>query len=404
MRRVWDGRTGGRSALLALACALLGATGASAAQVGQAVDVNSTCSANVYRQPAVASGTSYVVPTDGTLTNMSTRAYDSSSTGTIQLAVFRATATPSEYTIVGLSAPVTPPTSAPVADVTTPITPIPVLAGDVLGVQVSNPGGNATVSCGAFTDNDDDRYTFYDGTVIVGQTITMSPITGARVSIAANLSTFVPCDAALDAHGCWHFDEPPGSTTALDSSPFFNHGAYLGNPALGAPGVRGTAVTMDGVNDTVRVPDSSSLDLGDSFTLEGWIRRDPTTKSHELFNKGGSGYQLVVMGSPNGNQVFLRKAGVTTIVRSATGVPSDGAYHHVVATKNGPNTAQIYIDGVAGTVNVSGVQVVQDTAFPLTFGAAGSTPAQYDEFVVYDRALSPTEVQGRYLNGIPIAF
>jgi hypothetical protein len=230
--------------------------------------------------------------------------------------------------------------------------------------------------------------------------------TGASEILSlAILTPFASCNAALQAHGCWGFNEPPTSTTALDSSPFLNNGTYLGNPVLGTSGVRNTAVTMDGINDTVRVPDSASLDTGDSFSLEGWIRRGPTTKSHELFNKGGNGYQLVVMGSPNGNQVFLRKAGVTTIVRSATGVPVDSAYHHIVATKNGPNTAQIYIDGVEGTVNVSGVQIVQDTSFLLTFGAAGSTPADYDEFAVYDRALTPGEVLGRFAGGpAPVPF
>ena len=107
------------------------------------------------------------------------------------------------------------------------------------------------------------------------------------------------------------------------------------------------------------------------------------------------------MGSPNGNQVFLRKAGVTMIARSATGVPVDSNYHHIVATKNGANTAKIYIDGVESTVQVSGVQIVQDTSFLLTFGAAGSTPADYDEFAVYDRALTAAEVLGRYAGGAP---
>jgi hypothetical protein len=97
------------------------------------------------------------------------------------------------------------------------------------------------------------------------------------------------------------------------------------------------------------------------------------------------------MGQPNGNQVFLRKAGVSTIVRSVTGVPVDSAYHHIVATKNGPNTAQIYIDGVASTINVSGVQVVQDTAFPLTFGGG----RQHAGAVRRVRRLRPRAEPGR---------
>ena len=52
-------------------------------------------------------------------------------------------------------------------------------------------------------------------------------------------------------------------------------GTYLNGVTIAAAGaISGdTAASFDGVNDSVRVPDSNSLDVGDSFTLEGWIKR-----------------------------------------------------------------------------------------------------------------------------------
>ena len=98
--------------------------------------------------------------------------------------------------------------------------------------------------------------------------------------------------------GYWRFGEPSG-TALLDSSGHNNNGTYLGGVALGALGIPGaipnTAATYDGVNDTGRVPDANSLDVGNSFSIEGWIKRSSTTKTHELFNKGANGFQLVVM-------------------------------------------------------------------------------------------------------------
>ena len=203
-------------------------------------------------------------------------------------------------------------------------------------------------------------------------------------------------------HGYWRFGEPSG-TALLDSSGNANNGTYLGGVALGAPGIPGaapnTAATFDGINDTGRVPDSASLDVGGSFSVEGWIKRTATTKSQELFNKGANGIQLTVMSAGSGNQVWLRKAGVTTIARSAGGIPADGAYHHVVATMNGPGTAKIYIDGVLDTVSVSAVQAIADTAFPLTFGIAASNPTLYDEFALYDDPLSATAVAAHHAAG-----
>ena len=37
----------------------------------------------------------------------------------------------------------------------------------------------------------------------------------------------------------------------------------------------------------------------------------------------------------------------------------------------------------------------------LTFGAAGSTSADYDEFAIYDGVLSATRIQAHYDAGVP---
>ena len=203
---------------------------------------------------------------------------------------------------------------------------------------------------------------------------------------------------ALQIRGCWHFDEPSG-TSAADSSGNSNNATLINGPALGVPGVLQTAVQLDGVNDRINVPDSATLDVGDSFTLEGWVRRGSTATSEELFNKGGNGLQLTVLSGPNPNQVVLRKAGVSTIARSTAGVPADGSFHHVVATKNGPGSAVIYIDGLPGTTQVAPAQIIQDTAFPLQIGLSNSPQTRYDEFAIYDRALTSLEVSMRYQNG-----
>lgn len=201
--------------------------------------------------------------------------------------------------------------------------------------------------------------------------------------------------------GFWRFGEPSG-TVMNDSSPNDNDGMYLGGVTLGVPGALpgdpNTAASFDGINDSGRVPDDPTLDVGDSFTLEGWIKRSSTAKSHQLFNKGGGGLQLLVMPQASGNQVWLRKTNGSTIARSAIGVPADGRYHHVVATKSGPGDARIYVDGAQSTVQVS-AEVVLNTAFPLLFGSAASTRASFDEFALYDNALSPGQVYDHFRRG-----
>jgi hypothetical protein len=165
-----------------------------------------------------------------------------------------------------------------------------------------------------------------------------------------------------------------------------------------------TAVRLDGVNDTVRVPDSASLDVGDSFSLEGWVKRTNAGKNVTMFNKGGQGFQLAILNGANGsaedNRVVFRKANGTTIARSTATVPADANFHHIVATKSGTNSARIYIDGAeAGTVQVTPSAVVQNTTFPLLFGMGNMPQVVFDEFAVWGRALSAAEVAQHYTGG-----
>ncbi|MDP2712400.1 MAG: LamG domain-containing protein [Solirubrobacteraceae bacterium] len=201
--------------------------------------------------------------------------------------------------------------------------------------------------------------------------------------------------------GYWRFGEASG-ILAEDSSGNDNHGQYLNGPLLGQAGAivgdTDTAARFDGVGGEMRVPSAPSLNVGATFTAEGWIKRSTETRTHPLLNKGGRGLHLVVMGAANGNEVWLRKTGVTTIARTTTGVPADGEYHHVVVTMDGAGTATIYIDGVDVTLPVAGqhLQVIESTALPLSFAGTGSTPADLDEFALYARALTEQEVQEHY--------
>ncbi|HEY1537793.1 MAG TPA: LamG domain-containing protein [Solirubrobacteraceae bacterium] len=413
---------GGLVAALATGGLALGASSATAATtVGQPVTPNvlGQCLPGTETdvQTAVSSGTSYAVPADGTLTSFSTEAWAPlGNDATVQLAVFRADpATPGNYIVVGVSnEALTLGNIAPAAPIVTPITPIAVKAGDLLGL-VNHTA--AVDRCAKLTLSSTDDIALALDTSggpapAPGDSITLSPPPFSlhfRLSIAANL---VPtCDTTLVPVGCWHFDETSGTTVA-DSSPFANNGTLYngsvaggaGGPVLGGPGVRNTSISMDGVNDAVRVPDSASLDVADTFSLEGWIKRTSDAKSQELFNKGGNGFQLSVMNAANGDQVWLRKANVTTIARSAVGVPADGRFHHIVVTRNGAGAGNttIYIDGVASTVLLAPTQVIANTAFPMTFGGVGGQ-ASFDEFAVYHSVLTQAQVSDLYAAGaVPV--
>lgn len=66
------------------------------------------------------------------------------------------------------------------------------------------------------------------------------------------------------------FEEPSGRSV-VDSSPAGNDGMLDGASRTGA-GRFGRALSFDGVDDLVSVPDAGSLDLDEGMTLEAWVR------------------------------------------------------------------------------------------------------------------------------------
>ena len=74
----------------------------------------------------------------------------------------------------------------------------------------------------------------------------------------------------------WRLGESSGTNACDSYGP--NAGTYQGGFTLGATGaIAGdpdTAVRLDGSSGYVNVPHSSSLDVGDSFTIEAWVKRN----------------------------------------------------------------------------------------------------------------------------------
>ena len=225
----------------------------------------------------------------------------------------------------------------------------------------------------------------------------------AGLAVATASASYSSSVLADSPRGYWRLGEAPGATVLADSSGNGNNGTYAGGVTLGVAGAiagdADTAASFDGVNDSASIPSSASLSTTSIFTVEGWIKRSSTTKSHQLMVKGNA-FQLVVMNAGSGNQVWLRKANVTTLARSNGGVPADNAYHHVAATMNGAGSSvKIYIDGVQDTVILSAPQTIPDTTFPIVFGTTASNEARYDEFAFYATPLTATRIQAHVAAG-----
>ena len=88
----------------------------------------------------------------------------------------------------------------------------------------------------------------------------------ALTTLAAAPSVAAADTAPVAAYG---FEQTSG-TTATDQSSYANHGAISGATSV-SDGRFGRALSFDGTNDWVRVPDANSLDLTTGMTLEAWV-------------------------------------------------------------------------------------------------------------------------------------
>ena len=130
--------------------------------------------------------------------------------------------------------------------------------------------------------------------------------------------------------------ESPDATDATGSELLGTFRNGVVQEADGGPFEDGDgAVSLDGVDDLVEVPDTAGLDLGDSFTLEAWIR-PAGARAAALLDKGPGAYALRLDAA---NRVVLSKPGSGDVATATTAVPADGAYHHVVVTKDGAAVA-----------------------------------------------------------------
>lgn len=199
--------------------------------------------------------------------------------------------------------------------------------------------------------------------------------------------------------GYWRLGESSG--TVADDEVSTEDGTYIGSPTLGSTGALTgetvTAATFNGSSQYVRVTDRTSLDLGDTFTLEAWVK--PTLgASMTVISKGIGAYQMRVLSD---GTLALNQEGTLGIAFSTTFLV-DGQWAHVVATKSGASVA-VYINGVDRT-NVIGSATFGNTNDPLGIGAANAGASDFfngsiDDAAVYNYALTGAQVLNHYQIG-----
>ena len=272
-------------------------------------------------------------------------------------------------------------------------------------IYIQPPGGSYTyVGSSSVTYNITSADSTYKVKINSGATPTPGP-----TSTPTPTPTSTPTPD-LSIKGDWHLNESSG-TTAADSSGNSNTGTLINGPTWTA-GRSGNAVNLDGVDDYVNIPDSSTLDGMSTLTLSMWIKltQMPGTKSYIPLGKDteGYGYSYRIAVNPSGTLHFNVQTTNNGWYTAGTGVDSTtvltaNTWYHVAATYDG-SYVKIYVNGLpegTGSQAISGS--IYNSTSPLRLGYNCNAPAYVnytnavmDEVRVYNRALNATEVQNLY--------
>jgi len=174
--------------------------------------------------------------------------------------------------------------------------------------------------------------------------------------------------------GVWHLGETSGGTGAIrDSTSNNNVGTNYGSPTFNAVGRINSAISFDGIDDFVSIPNSGSLQFTSSLTIEAWINLDSFGSSSDvdiILRKGE--------GNPNNYQLAVNDRTLALMIEESDGgglnssaILSATTWYYVAGTWNG-YTREVYLDGSQNGSGPKTGSIVPDTRAIYIGGRSGT--------------------------------
>jgi len=238
------------------------------------------------------------------------------------------------------------------------------------------------------------------GTIIYNSDYSVMQYCNGAVWVSMGSIPFPLGDLGKVAH--WRFNET-GGTTAFDS--VGPHDANLTNGPTWdtSGGVQGGAVVLDGTDDYVIVPYNSYIDP-ENFTVMMWVKPDVLEASALFLGAGGGGWTStggyrIQMSSSSGGVAIWCNDGTTNYNAGATNALNVGEWNFVAASYDGTNI-KLYVNDVnqPGTATATCSRLTnQDIWIGRSWGVT-EFEGEIDEVMLFDKALSATEINNAYVS------
>lgn len=205
------------------------------------------------------------------------------------------------------------------------------------------------------------------------------------------------------------------SVSVSADSTIIGSGSSVKLTATGGTNFAGNAISFDGTNDYVLVPDAVNLRLTSQGTVELWLKAASLTQDTyaTIIGKANSGV-------PSGLSYYIEWKGTTNILCAISNGTtqnqisisplSDLNWHHLAFTWDGA-FLKIYKDGVEAATAVAQTINAQASAFNLKIGGYGwesyglnnqEFKGQIDEVRVWNVARSAAQIASTINSSVPV--
>jgi hypothetical protein len=227
----------------------------------------------------------------------------------------------------------------------------------------------------------------------ISQNYYQGPIVTSGLTIAADASNIV---SYVGTGTSWYNLVVTGST-----------GTTFGTPTFKSD--NGGAFSFDGVNNYADFGGTYSGTSTGSLTYSCWIKTPATNVERYFVIRGRDGFgagSSVRLGTNSSNaavfSLTFTSPGISTVTATSSEILSNNTWYHLTGVYNSlvNNTIQIYVNGGLRGSTTTEATVLRESTSGIIIGSLSASlfyQFHMSSFLVYNRALSSTEVTQNYL-------